>query len=267
MAQEAIPSGHRCRLVMVDAMFTLLVNCNSTRNSLTTRIYCEHAQILAPSRRILGAIDIARQRFSSDLLDDDFWLHVNLYVIRRLQPDWKLGKQAEAAGKIHECFLSDQGLFTVDTRLLKAVHDLKQRGARLVIASNQRQATLHRLLEHFGVLAHFDAIYTSEELGVRKPNAAFWEQILKAENVGPEAALHIGNSPRSDAGAARLGIRTLIRDPKNELERFANNRRRRIAGLTPEVSRDLRECLKAGHLKGFSTTAGLISWLRANSHS
>ena len=268
MTQEAIPSGHRCRLVMVDAMFTLLVTARGSRNRLTTKIYCEHAHIGADnSRRILQAINIARLRFSSELLDDDYWVHVNIDVLRGLQPDWELARQAEAAGQIHHRFLSDTDLFAVDTKLLTAVCELKQRGARLVIASNQRQVTLLQLLRHFEVLQHFDAVYTSEELGVRKPNAGFWEQILKAENVRPEAALHIGNSPRSDAGAARLGIRTLIRDPKNELERFGSNRRRRIAGLTPEVSRDLRECLKAGHLKGFSTTAGLISWLRANSHS
>ena len=54
----------------------------------------------------------------------------------------------------------------------------------------------------------FDKMYLSHELGLRKPNAAIFEYILKEQNLKPEEVFFIDDSPEHIEGANKLGIKT-----------------------------------------------------------
>ena len=54
----------------------------------------------------------------------------------------------------------------------------------------------------------FDKMYLSHELGLRKPNAAIFDYILKDQNIKPQEVFFIDDSPKHIEGASKLGIKT-----------------------------------------------------------
>lgn len=69
----------------------------------------------------------------------------------------------------------------------------------------------------------FDGIFTSFELGVRKPEQGMYRHILKSTNTDPERALFVDDKPENLATAQMLGIRGLhCDDPKNVIRQLKN---------------------------------------------
>lgn len=64
---------------------------------------------------------------------------------------------------------------------------------------------------------HFEKAYFSQLMGLRKPNAAIFEQVMIENNLNPAETLFIDDSPQHLEGAKKLGIHTLLMDvhPKN----------------------------------------------------
>ena len=51
-------------------------------------------------------------------------------------------------------------------------------------------------------------MYLSHELGLRKPNAAIFEYVLKEQNLNPEEVFFIDDSTEHIEGANKLAIKT-----------------------------------------------------------
>lgn len=67
-----------------------------------------------------------------------------------------------------------------------------------------------RLLENFGVLSHFDAFTSSEEVGYKKPDSRIFATALEKADVDGEDGLMIGDRYRNDMeGAADVGMTTV----------------------------------------------------------
>jgi putative hydrolase of the HAD superfamily len=58
-------------------------------------------------------------------------------------------------------------------------------------------------LHHFELFDFFDATVYSSEIGVRKPNAAIYEEALRLLDVPPGRALFIGDRLREDIRGPR----------------------------------------------------------------
>ncbi len=83
-------------------------------------------------------------------------------------------------------------------------------GARIVVVSNW-DVSLHDVLGRLSLASLIDAILTSAEAGARKPSPAIFEQALALAGVGPEHAIHIGDSVEEDvAGARAAGVRPVL---------------------------------------------------------
>ena len=54
----------------------------------------------------------------------------------------------------------------------------------------------------------FDKMYLSHEVGLRKPNAAIFEYLLKEQNLQAHEVFFIDDSPQHIEGANKLGIKT-----------------------------------------------------------
>jgi len=54
----------------------------------------------------------------------------------------------------------------------------------------------------------FNKMYLSHELGLRKPNAAIFEYILREQNLKPQEVFFIDDSPEHIEGANKLGVKT-----------------------------------------------------------
>jgi FMN phosphatase YigB (HAD superfamily) len=69
---------------------------------------------------------------------------------------------------------------------------------------------LRQWMEAQGILRHFSHLTFSDELGVSKPHPDMFLTTLAGLGVPPEAAVHIGDYPRTDiAGAQGVGMRTI----------------------------------------------------------
>jgi 2-haloalkanoic acid dehalogenase type II len=93
-----------------------------------------------------------------------------------------------------------------------ALRDLRERGERLVAVSNW-DCSLPAVLERCGLGALLDGVVSSAAVGARKPDPAIFEQALELAGIGPDQALHVGDTPEEDvAGARAAGIRALLID-------------------------------------------------------
>ncbi|MDQ6811944.1 MAG: HAD family hydrolase, partial [Actinomycetota bacterium] len=66
-------------------------------------------------------------------------------------------------------------------------------GWRVVVASNW-DVSLHDVLARLRLASLLDGIVTSAQAGARKPAPAVFEQALRIVQVGPEDAIHVGDS-------------------------------------------------------------------------
>ncbi len=71
--------------------------------------------------------------------------------------------------------------------------------------------SLHTVLANVGLAPRVDAILTAAEAGVRKPAPAIFAQALGLAGVGPQCAIHVGDSLEEDvAGARAAGIEPVL---------------------------------------------------------
>jgi len=100
--------------------------------------------------------------------------------------------------------------FTAFADVRPALVAARSRGQRLVAVSNW-DVSLHGVLRSLELEPLLDGILTSAEAGARKPAPAIFEQALALAGVGPEAAVHVGDSLDEDvAGAREAGIEPVL---------------------------------------------------------
>ncbi|MER6233373.1 HAD family hydrolase [Streptomyces sp. NPDC001663] len=130
--------------------------------------------------------------------------HDNAEALRLMRPGIDVGAEyraREAAGlgeRLDESDLYD------DVR--PALAELRGRGVRVVIAGNQtvRAGELLR-----GLDLPVDAIATSGEWGVAKPQPEFFRRVVEAAQAAPSATLYVGDHPANDIFPAKAaGLRT-----------------------------------------------------------
>lgn len=99
------------------------------------------------------------------------------------------------------------GDMTIHTEMVEAVRDLRQRGYRLgLITNNVREgsATWRAMVP---VDDLFDVVVDSSEVGMRKPNPAIFHHTLALLGVDdPATAVFLDDSPGNVVGAERAGL-------------------------------------------------------------
>ncbi len=92
---------------------------------------------------------------------------------------------------------------------LPTLRELKRRGIRIALVSNV-DSDIRPVMTRCHLLELFDAVVLSCELGVVKPQAAIFQHALDTLGAAAANALMVGDDPIGDAGAAALGVRTLL---------------------------------------------------------
>jgi putative hydrolase of the HAD superfamily len=94
--------------------------------------------------------------------------------------------------------------------VVPALTDLRAAGRRLVIVSNW-DCSLPEWLGPPGLLELVDGVVTSADVGAAKPDERVFRRALELAGVGPERAIHVGDSLDNDVDGARaLGIRGVL---------------------------------------------------------
>ena len=88
---------------------------------------------------------------------------------------------------------------------------------KIYAASNGPQEQQIKRLQKANLLEYFTDIFTSELLGVQKPESAFFDACFsKTENLRPEEAVLIGDSLHADiSGGIKYNMRTVWFNKKN----------------------------------------------------
>lgn len=100
----------------------------------------------------------------------------------------------------------------------EVVNRLRQSGFKLAIASNFDDR-LHEVASGHEPLRQFDAVWTSAELGFRKPSRSFYTQLSGKLRASPKEMVMVGDHPLNDVEAARAaGVRAVLidREDRNE---------------------------------------------------
>jgi putative hydrolase of the HAD superfamily len=93
-----------------------------------------------------------------------------------------------------------------------ALQELRERGLRLVVASNW-DCSLPEVLSRAGLADLVDGVVASAAVGADKPAPALFEAALAVAGCEASEAVHVGDSPSNDvAGAERAGIRAVLID-------------------------------------------------------
>ena len=94
-------------------------------------------------------------------------------------------------------------LLRPNQEIVPLVEGLKP-GHKLVLASNTDRIHFSYSFEHFPVLHQFDRHFLSYEMGLLKPETAFFDHVLKALNAAPGDCVFIDD--RSDNVEAARGV-------------------------------------------------------------
>jgi HAD superfamily hydrolase (TIGR01509 family) len=110
-----------------------------------------------------------------------------------------------------------------DTGARSALEQLRARGLTLAVVSNTMRtpgATLRKVLDRVGLLTCFAHTTFSDEVGVRKPSPEIFALTLRALNVEPAGAVHVGDDPILDVGGAHAAGLRVIQVTSNSPKSF-----------------------------------------------
>lgn len=78
-------------------------------------------------------------------------------------------------------------------------------------AGESNAIAMKKAFERVNLDSYFDYYFTSKELGARKPDTAFFENILQKLGANAENAVMIGNDYLKDiSGAKKAGLKTVL---------------------------------------------------------
>jgi putative hydrolase of the HAD superfamily len=104
-----------------------------------------------------------------------------------------------------------------DKKTAAIITRLKANGYRVVCGTNTIEAH-YRKHEERGDYSIFDAVYASHQMGIMKPDMAFWRFILSKEKVLPSEVFFVDDSEENIAIAKKLGLATHLFTDAEELE-------------------------------------------------
>lgn len=100
-----------------------------------------------------------------------------------------------------------------DPNAAKTVRSLKEKGIRVILATNPifpAIATESRIRWAGLEPKDFELITTYENIGRSKPYPAYYEEILRRQNLRAEECLMVGNDVRDDMSAEKLGMQVFL---------------------------------------------------------
>lgn len=93
--------------------------------------------------------------------------------------------------------------------VIRVLSGLRSGGLRTGIVSNGRSDTQRSKINHMRIGHLIDAVIISEEVRVRKPDAAIYRLALEELGISPAETLFVGDHPMHDiVGPANIRIRT-----------------------------------------------------------
>lgn len=99
----------------------------------------------------------------------------------------------------------------IDQDLIKYIQDLRKKGIKCYLATNQEKHRAQYMLDKMGFSTSFDKVYASSHLGHRKPDLEFFAKVMEdLGNIQKEAVLFWDDTPSHIDAAKGFGINAEI---------------------------------------------------------
>ena len=119
----------------------------------------------------------------------------------------RIGAKVTAEDFIAYWFARDVRL---DTGVLEDIAQLRAKGLRVVLCTNQDHLRAAYLMHHLGLRDHVDGIIYSAAIGARKPDPAFFNAARAQTGQPPEALLLIDDTRANITAARKAGWRACL---------------------------------------------------------
>lgn len=127
-----------------------------------------------------------------------------------------LGVNSEKA--VQEAVVAyEESTYSYKPRVIPGAHELleyaKSRKLKVIVVSNTSFSALGviKLLENAGLGEYVDYVASSADLGLEKPNPKIFQLALRAVNVEPHEAVHVGDSCGRDIlGSMLAGLNPIL---------------------------------------------------------
>lgn len=97
--------------------------------------------------------------------------------------------------------------------VVELCEELKTRGYRLAIVSNESEALIE-LLRYSQLIDLFERVILAQDVGVAKPDPKIFQILLEEAELKPAQVVHVGDRYATDVlGANRAGILSFLYDP------------------------------------------------------
>lgn len=214
----AVLPTRRIEALVFDAMYTVIEPKGCSRPRMNARVFSEELKIAVNPRKLERVTRRVRENTGATAEFHRNWSEWNTKIVAELtgKPVEKVSR--EKAEAIHSRILSDVSLYEVREDMRELLRFAKQH-FRLAIGSNQSAEYLLPMVEAFGLREFFEErIFTSDELGVNKPNPDFFVRICQELQLAPDRTCYIGNSVRNDISAAWLNIPVVLFDRDGKIQ-------------------------------------------------
>ncbi|KQN63244.1 glucose-1-phosphatase [Erwinia sp. E602] len=173
----------------------------------------------------LGRVPLATLQ-SHFKMDDSFHQHERGEISDALFAE-KMSEQLDIALSFEQFAAGWQAVFVgVRPEVIAIMHKLREQGDRVVILSNTNR--LHYSFwpsQYPEVLQAADKIYQSQDMGVRKPEAAIYQRLLNEEDVSAEEAIFFDDNLENVEAARALGIHSVHVTDKHVVPTFFADRK------------------------------------------
>lgn len=130
------------------------------------------------------------------ITDEEFWTWA--------ASEWKLDKPWQDVVRL----MIDS--YDVNENIVAIVKDLRSKGYKTAICTNNFPARINGLQDRFGFLDNFDIKVVSYEVGACKPDKKIFEELVKKSQVEPSSIVFADDNPDSLSGAKEVGITTFL---------------------------------------------------------
>ncbi|MCA9397307.1 HAD family phosphatase [candidate division WWE3 bacterium] len=167
--------------------------------------------------------DAGFRRFKEEIMnrgvakaDVDYILHeepMEIFKRGEIDPDqfWQNAVEYwKIQTPIHEIIhLIPQG-YEINPSVKEVIDSVREAGYVTCVCSNNFVTRVEALEERFGFLEHFDAAVFSYEVGVLKPDAKIFQELITRAGVEPQELAYSDDNESKLSGAKELGINAFV---------------------------------------------------------
>lgn len=97
---------------------------------------------------------------------------------------------------------------SINEGLVAYIQGLRQSGIHVVLATNQEKYRTRYMLDRMGFQDMFDKIYSSAQLGLKKPALEFFDKVVQDMQIPKEEILFLDDDEGNIAGAQAYGLQS-----------------------------------------------------------